>query len=277
MVLLNGQKTTQTSINDRGLLYGQSVFETIAIKNGQACLLDLHLTRLFAGCKTLGIPLEQDILSNELGAFLKNISKTKANKAVVRLTVTMGEGGRGYLDPEAPNISRILSLHDYPNHPSSYWQNGIELGLSSVKLASQPLLAGIKHGNRLEQIMARRLWEPHWQEAILCDYNDNVIEATQSNIFIVKDGIIKTPELTESGVSGVMREHIIRLAEQLGLEVQLVSLSVSELLNADELFVTNCLIGIWPVKRFQNTVFNKFNVSSTLLKSIISNEVIPNY
>lgn len=277
MVLLNGIETSQTSVSDRGLLYGQNVFETIAIRVGQPCLLDLHIARLIKGCKVLGIPLDLKKLNIELNAFLKSLKSQNDSKAVLRITVTMGEGGRGYLDPQTPAVNRILSFHNYPNHPSSNWLNGIVLGLSSVKLASQPLLAGIKHGNRLEQIMARRLWEPHWHEALLFDYRDNLIEATQSNVFIVKNGIIRTPLLTESGVAGVMREYVIQQAQCLGLEVKIMSLSLADVLSADEVFVSNSVIGIWPVRQFQTADFTDFNVTNSLLKSIINNEVIPNY
>lgn len=277
MVLLNGIETSQTSVFDRGLLYGQSVFETIAIREGKPCLLDLHLERLAKGCLALSIPYDESGLNDELSSFFESLKKHVSDKAVLRITITMGEGGRGYLDPQHPCVNRILSLHDYPGHPSSNWLDGIVLGLSSVKLASQPLLAGIKHGNRLEQVMARRLWQPHWQEALLFDYSDKLIEATQSNVFIVKNGAIKTPHLIDCGVAGVMREYVIRLAEELGFEVKLVSLSIADILNADEIFVSNSVIGVWPVKQFQQIDFVNFNVTNSLLKSIINNEVIPNF
>jgi 4-amino-4-deoxychorismate lyase len=146
-----------------------------------------------------------------------------------------------------------------------------------VKLASQPLLAGLKHGNRLEQLMARRSWQDGWHEAIVCDYAESVIEATQSNVFIVKNNVIKTPVLSQCGVAGVMREYVIEQAQKLGFEVQIVSLSVAELSQADEVFVTNSIIGLWPVKQFQQIEFTHFNISNTLLKSIINNEVISNF
>lgn len=276
MVLVNGIETSQTSAFDRGLLYGQSVFETIAIRQTDFCLLDLHLQRLTKGCKALYIPLDRAALRRELTLF-KGMLSGNNEKSVLRLTVTMGEGGRGYINPEAPQVNRILSLHDYPQHSKQNWIDGIILGLSEIRLASQPMLAGIKHGNRLEQIMARASWQADWHEAILCDYESNVIEATQSNVFIVKDGIIKTPLLNNCGVAGVMRECIIEQAQKLGFKVQSVSLLLSDLLDADEIFVSNSVIGLWPVKQFQELEFTNFNVAKTLLKSIINNEVIPNF
>ena len=276
MVLVNGIESSQTSAFDRGLLYGQSVFETIAIRQADFCLLDLHLQRLIKGCKTLSIPLDCSALKREL-ALIKRHLDPNSEKAVLRLSVTMGEGGRGYLNPKVPQVNRILSLHDYPQHPKQNWISGIILGLSEMRLASQPVLAGIKHGNRLEQVMARSAWQAGWQEALLCDYDNNVIEATQSNVFLVKDGIIKTPLLHNCGVAGVMREHIIEQAQKLGFDVQSVSLLVSDFFKADEIFVSNSIIGLWPVRQFQDIEFTNINVASTLLKSIINNEVIPNF
>ena len=287
MVLLNGIETSQTSAHDRGLLYGQSVFETIAINQGKLCLLDLHLKRLSLGCEALSIPFELAQLNNDLALLKDHIERIELigkeakperfSKAVLRITLTMGEGGRGYLNPETPKANRILSLHDYPNHPEANWTEGIKLGLSTIKLASQPLLAGIKHGNRLEQVLARQQWHASWQEALLCDYNGNIIEATQSNAFLVKDGVLKTPDLSHAGVAGIMREFILLQAKKLGVSVQIVPLSVADFLHADEVFISNSVIGIWPVKQFQHSEFTQFTVTNVLLKSIINNDVIPNF
>ena len=275
MVLINGLEASQTSVHDRGLLYGQSVFETIAVRRGQLCLIERHLQRLTKGCKILSIPLDLAALNTDLSVIKKHLNNTAT--AVLRITITMGEGGRGYRNPEPPKVVRILSQHDYPSHPQAYWRSGIMLGLSAIKLASQPLLAGIKHGNRLEQLLARQQWHSSWQEALLCDYNDNVIEATQSNVFLVKSGVLKTPDLSRSGVAGVMRETIIEQAEKLGVTVKIMSLSLTDFTQADEIFVSNSVIGIWPVRQFQCIEFKHATVTNVLLKSIINNEVIPNF
>ena len=205
-------------MHDRGLLYGQSVFETIAVVNGKACLLDLHIERLERGCKTLGIPLNTDLLLNELLGFIANCSKS-----VLRVTLTMGMGGRGYLNPEQAESVRILTLHEYPVQPPAHWDCGIELGVAKIRLASQPALAGIKHGNRLEQVIGRSQWQDSWREALLLDQAGNVIEGTQSNVFIVKAGQLLTPSLENAGVAGVMRSFILSNAYKLGLNTEIMS------------------------------------------------------
>jgi 4-amino-4-deoxychorismate lyase len=271
-VLVNGQKTNQTSASDRGLLYGQSVFETIVVINATACLLELHISRLQRGCDVLGIPLDTEQLIEEIEALIIGQRKT-----VLRVTISMGVGGRGYLDPQSPEPTRILSLHNYPNHPSSHWQQGITLGVADIRLSHQPVLAGIKHGNRLEQVIARSQWQQGWHEALLLDQSENVVEATQSNVFVVKHGELITPPLDFAGVAGVAREYVIGLAHKLGLSVQIMSLSSDNIEAADEVFLTNSVIGLWPVKKFNTTLYTGHEISHKLLTLMIENEVIPHY
>ncbi len=271
-VLINGRQSDQLSALDRGLLYGQSVFETITVIANKACLLEHHMNRLVRGCKALSIPLNTDQLRQEIGTIIQDQSKT-----VLRVTISMGVGGRGYMNPLKPEPCRILSLHPFPDHPSKYWQEGIELGIAEIRLAQQPALAGIKHGNRLEQIIARSQWQKDWQEALLLDQSDHVIEATQSNIFILRDAELLTPRLDVAGVEGVMREFVISSAHNLGLSVKTVPLSVDNIEAADEVFLTNSVIGLWPVRKFKNTVYQNQKTSHKLLNLMIKNEVIPDY
>ena len=259
-------------MHDRGFLYGQNVFETIAVIDGKACLLDLHIERLERGCRTLGIPLNTDLLLSEILGFI-----THCSKSVLRVTLTMGVGGRGYLNPEQPESVRVLTLHEYPVQPPAHWEFGIELGIAKIRLASQPELAGIKHGNRLEQVIGRSQWQDSWHEALLLDQAGNVIEATQSNVFIVKEGQFLTPPLENAGVAGVMRSFIIANAYKLGLNAEIMSLSIDDIEAADEVFLSNSIIGLWPVNKFNTRLYNSFEVSHKLLNLMIKNEVIPHY
>jgi len=249
LVLVNGEVNTQASALDRGLLYGQSVFETIAISNNKACLLDLHLKRLELGANTLNIPVRINQIRADIN---KALAREELSRAVLRVTLLMGEGGRGYLDP-------------------------VEATPKDIRLSHQPALAGIKHGNRIEQIIARSQWQADWQEALLLDHNDSVVEATQSNVFIVKDGTVFTPKLDSAGVAGVAREYIISQLDNLGLRFESVSLSVNQIEAADDVFLSNSVIGVWPVKQFRNTIYSSFKTSHKLLKLMMKNEVIPNY
>ena len=136
-------------------------------------------------------------------------------------------------------------------------------------------MAGIKHGNRLEQIIARNQWLPDWQEALLLDTNKHIIEGTQSNVFLVKNKQLITPNLDKAGVAGVMRQCVISEAQKTGLETLKQLVRIEDVEQADEVFLTNSVIGIWPVKQFRETRYNSIQVSTNLLKSIIKNEFIP--
>ncbi len=274
LVLVNGQANTQASALDRGLLYGQSVFETIAISNNKACLVDLHLKRLELGANTLNIPVSIDQIKADIA---KALAHDELSRAVLRVTLSMGEGGRGYLNPVEATPSRIVSLHAYPEHDHSNWLEGINLGVADIRLSHQPALAGIKHGNRLEQIIARSQWQADWQEALLLDQHDSVVEATQSNVFIVNDNTVLTPKLEFAGVAGVAREYIVSQLDNLGMRFKSVSLSVNQIEAADDVFLSNSVIGVWPVKQFRSRVYSSFKTSHKLLKLMIKNEVIPNY
>jgi len=270
--LINSKESSQISAADRGLLYGHSVFETIAVVSNHARLLAPHMQRMEAGCKALNIPFDRDHMLADI-----NQLEQKQSRAVIRAAVSMGQGGRGYLSPENPCANRIVTLHDYPSHPSHYWRQGIEIGLVDLRLAEQPALAGIKHGNRLEQILARAQWQASWQEGLVRDYSGNVVEGTQSNVFIVKDQKLITPGLRNCGVSGVMRETVISTAKELGIGVQIMSLSPADIQNADEVFMTNSVIGLWPVRQFASMSYSTLDISYKILNKLIKNEVIPNY
>jgi len=263
-------------------MYGQSVFETIAIDNGRACLLEAHLDRLRRGSEVLKIPLDSGALEAEIAEILDQQAQDQSKashleRTVLRVTLSMGEGGRGYLNPQQAKPCRVLSLHAYPDHPITHWLDGIELGVADIRLSNQPVLAGIKHGNRLEQIIARSQWQDTWGEALMLDQSDNVIEGTQSNVFVIKGGDVLTPSLAMNGVAGVVREFVISNAHRLGLTAKTVSLSCDNLESADEVFLSNSIIGLWPVKKFNTRIYTNHEVSHKLLKLMIKNEVIPHY
>jgi len=258
-------------------MYGQCVFETIAISNGQACLLDAHLSRLELGAKRLGLSINQHLISSLRNDIEKII--TGQIKAVVRVNLTMGTGGRGYANPtpDEQTLTRIVSLHDYPPHPPSNWQEGIVLGVADIRLSHQPYLAGLKHGNRLEQIIARSQWADNWHEALLMDLDGHIVEATQSNVFIVHNNKLITPSLNKAGVAGVMRECIMNIASSLGIEVQIKEVTIDEVKQADAVFLSNSVIGLWPVKALKSRSYNDLTLPHKLLKIITKNEFIPNF
>lgn len=261
MVLVNGECREHVEISDRGFQYGDGLFETIAVNNGQAVFLDRHLDRLKEGCRRLYIPFP-DI---ELLVFEARTLCQHSSKAVLKLIITRGSGGRGYRQPDVIQPTRVLSLHPFPSFPGSspgtfacaYEEQGIAARFCNTRLGLNPALAGIKHLNRLEQVLARAEWsDPAIQEGIMLDMNDHIIEGTMSNLFYVKNDALYTASLALAGVAGVMRGIIMALSAEHDLPVIEHAFTKAELLSADEIFVSNSIIGIWPINKIENTQFS---------------------
>ena len=270
--LVNGVVSEHISVHDRGLLYGQSVFETIAVEHTTPLLLEPHLHRLARGCRMLAIDYDKAALLTEIEQLCQSMKN-----GVLRIALTIGPGGRGYKNPQIQKSTRILSCHQFAAHLDKNWLDGITLGLSEVKLGHQPMLAGIKHSNRLEQILARANWHNDWQEALLCDQQGNVIEATQSNVFIRRGKDLLTPKLDQAGVAGVMRDFVLNNAQKLGSSVERMRLSIADIESADEIFLTNSIIGLWPIKRFANRRYDDHQYSHQLLHLMRENGAVPTH
>ena len=240
--LVNGVPATEVSIQDRGLAYGDGLFETIRVSGGRPSLRDYHLNRLNRGAVRLQLPIDFPQIESEIDSLAADIGI-----GVLKLIVTRGDSGRGYVIPQSQQPTRILQTAPLPNYPEQHAEQGIRLYPCRTRLGHQPLLAGLKHLNRLEQVLARSEWQdPAYAEGLMCDLNDNPIEGTMSNIFARMDHGWVTPSLDQCGVAGVMRDFLI---DELGREQPLVvkTLSRAELLGADEVFCCNSVFGVWPV------------------------------
>jgi 4-amino-4-deoxychorismate lyase len=252
MMLVNGEFREYIEISDRGFQYGDGLFETIAVTNGRPDFLDRHLERLNAGCHRLYIPFPgTELLIQEAQKLSQNSSK-----AVLKLILTRGSGGRGYRQPGVIQTTRVLSLYPFPDYPEIYKEQGIAVRFCATRLGLNPALAGIKHLNRLEQILARAEWtDPGIQEGIMLDINAHVIEGTMTNLFFIKHNTLYTSALVQSGVAGIMRSIIMMISSDHDLSVKEHTFTKDELLSADEVFVCNSIIGIWPVKQIETTYF----------------------
>jgi 4-amino-4-deoxychorismate lyase len=248
---LNGQPCIGLPVHDRGLAYGDGLFETIRVADSQAPLLDRHLQRLRDGCQRLAIPIDTDELRNELARFFPVLGR-----GVAKLIVTRGTGQRGYAPPEPCQPQRLLLGSPLPAYPPQNALAGIRLFPCETRLAEQPRLAGIKHLNRLEQVLARAEWhDPAYAEGLMRDMSGRVVEGVFSNLFMVVDGELRTASLVRCGVAGVMRAEIMARASQHGRTVVESDISYAELLQADEVFLCNSLYGIWPVTALAERVW----------------------
>lgn len=244
VVLVNGRETDRIEAADRGLQYGDGLFETMAVRDGRARFFDWHLERLAEGARRLALALPDSAL---LGTEIARA--WPAGRGVVKLILTRGPAARGYRPENAGTPTRMVSGHDWPHHPHSAWTEGVRLRWCKLRLARQPALAGIKHLNRLEQVLARAEWDdPEIAEGLLVDEQDSVISGTQTNLFAVIAGRLTTPRLDQAGVAGVMRRTFRNWAVEQGDAVDERPLSAPELAEASELILTNSLIGAWPVR-----------------------------
>ncbi len=235
---------------DRAAAYGDGLFETIAVRDSKPRFWSMHNERLQTGCERLGLPCPKpDALLAELETAIA-AAKILTEFATAKLTVAAGAAGRGYRrDPRADPSIRI-SLHAASILPARNYQSGILTRMCTTRLAIQPLLAGIKTLNRLEQVMARAEWDDeNIFEGLMLDTDGRLICGTMSNVFIVKESAVITPAITRCGVSGIMRRHLLGLLQkEQGIECEVRDVTADELSTADEVFLTNSQFGVLPVR-----------------------------
>ena len=247
MNLVNGIESDAISVRDRGLTYGDGVFRTFTLHGGKPLLWPRHYAKLAADCGVLRITCPAaDVLERDLA-----VVATRFPDCVVRIIITRGTGERGYATPAAASPVRVVSASPLPDYPQRHYDNGVRVQLCRIRLAAQPALAGIKHLNRLENVLARAEWnDPGIAEGLLCDADGNVIGGTMTNMFAVSRGELVTPDLARCGVAGVQRELVIGLARSNNIPARLANLSIDDLLAADELFLVNSVIGVWQIAEF---------------------------
>jgi len=266
--LVNGVSGGSVSAADRAIHYGDGVFETVAIRDGQPELWPQHINRLRKGCERLGFTApDSDLLAREAAELFLH-----QERAVLKIIISRGSGGRGYCAPANPVPSRLLSLHPWPEWPDEYYSRGVQVRICNIRLGCSPQLAGIKHLNRLEQVLARGEWgDPAIAEGLMLDTNDQLVEGTMSNLFMVRNGILLTPDLSQCGVAGIMRETVMEVAQRRGIPCEIGRFALSELEMAEELFLTNSIIGIWPVHRADVCNYPAPGKITALLQSDIEN------
>ena len=249
---VNYRLEKSVSVADRGLAYGDGVFETIRVLPHYFLQIDDHLSRLYRGLLKLGMPFSSD-QKNRLSNFLdQNILPLIDNESVVKIIVSRGEGGRGYLAPESCIHSIIIGILPAPDY-QVHREKGVSLSVSPVPTNSNRFLSGIKHLNRLENVIAKRFLRAPDFEAIMLNDRQKLVECIQSNLFWVKKNVFYTPSLERSGVQGTYRKAIIE--NQNTYTIQIGHYSLSDLMAADEVFITNSLMGIVPVTHIVETSF----------------------
>lgn len=240
---IDGVAADSLAASDRGLAYGDGLFETISVAQGKPSLLERHMSRLALSCERLQIPLDSLLVRSELLAF-----SAALGDGVVKLIITRGQGQRGYALPQPCEPRRILIASARPNYPVANAEHGVSLFACQTRLAEQPLLAGMKHLNRLEQVLARNEWQDAtYAEGLMLDHSGRLIEGVYSNLILVQRGQLHTPDLSRCGVAGVMRSELLAQATALGIDCFVRDITRVELYGTDEVFLCNSLYGVWPV------------------------------
>lgn len=247
-VLVDGEASGVVSAFDRGLSYGDGLFETIRFVRGAAPLWPRHMARLQEGCERLRLPRpDADVLLREAGMVIAG-----GDHAVVRIVLTRGVGERGYAPPQAPAPTRVVAGFDAPVMRGDDYSAGVRVRWCETRLAPQPLLAGLKHLNRLEQVLARAEWsDPAIGEGLVCDADGLLISGTMTNVFAVLDGVLVTPALDRCGVAGVARAAILAHRP----DAQVRSVRPAELARASEVFLSSGVRGVLPVQALGDTVY----------------------
>jgi len=264
--LVNGEISTLVSTSNRGLNYADGLFETMVVHNGRPRRWQAHMDRLGEGCERLALPMPaQAILLREVQTVSAGLTD-----AVVKIILTRGGQGRGYMPASDSGCDRIVSAHSYPDGIAEAARTGIATRICELRLGIQPELGGIKHLNRLEQVLASaELRGTDADEGILLDPEDHVISAISANIFLVIDNRLFTPRLDRCGVRGVVRDQILSGCDA---RCEQRRIMVDMLLEADEVFICNTVRGVVPVTAIgdQNYAIGPMtrNVQSWLLEGV---------
>ena len=246
MYFVDGDAARSLPPDDRGLNYGDGLFETLAVNAGAALALQQHVDRLVADAARLGIGHPP---AGQLRDEIEQAART-LDRGVIKLLVTRGSGGRGYR-PADPGVSRrVLSTHPWPADLETRGKDEWDGFICRHPVSQNPALAGIKHLNRLDQVLASREWpDERCFEGLMCDPAGNLVEGTRSNLVLVRKNRLLTPELTSGGVAGIVRAAILELAPLLGLESEVATVPAARLADSDEVLVCNSVIGVRALRQ----------------------------
>lgn len=243
-VLINGELGEVLDARDRGLSYGDGAFRTLRCINGRLPFWPLHIAKLRADCQVLGIACPAETL------WLSDIARLAPANAAVKLLVTRGVALRGYACDASAPVTRLTFVSPLPSYPDALYRDGVATRLCDWRLTIQPGLAGIKHLNRLDQVMARREWRDlAIFDGLMLNTRDELVEGVMSNLFLARGGELYTHPLTDCGVAGVTRSLILAAAHSLGIAVHQMPLALSDLAAADEVMLCNSLAGLLPVRQ----------------------------
>lgn len=262
--LINGESGASISVLDRGFQYGDGIFETLAVANGESLLWDRHMRRFFRGATRLGLKAPaEELLRREAEQVCRG-----APRGVLKIMLTRGNSGRGYAPAMDATPTRTVGLLPWPDYPARYRTDGVSVQFCHTLITRHNILAGLKHLNRLEQILARMELKDSCTEGLMQDETGHVIEGTMTNLFVVSHGTLLTPDLKFSGVAGIMRGLVLERAPALSIDCRVTGIKRENILDADEVFLTNSLIGVWPVRRIDSREYPAGTVTRRIQEAV---------
>jgi len=268
LLFSNGEALNQSNLEDqvidfqdRAFHYGDGVFETLRIHCGEIPNWKFHQQRLLQAQARLKLPID-NFLEHWPTFVKKHLSEIESGCA--KLIISRGVSPRGYQIPGSTTINWWLKVSDLPEQSLSLKQTNKQLTVCQHQLSRQPVLAGLKHLNRLDQVMARSEWDnkEHFDDGIMRNLDGDVIECTMSNIFWLESNQVYTPDLNLEGVDGCVRRWLINHLSATSKPLRVIkSVKLQRLLSADAVFITNSLIGIQSV---DNIAGHQISLSSTV-------------
>jgi 4-amino-4-deoxychorismate lyase len=262
LALINGIAADYVPVTDRGLHYGDGVFETIACVAGSAQFVSEHLERMYEGAQRLDIAFpDRALFLRDIATLLPQPGDT--GDCVIKLMLTRGAGRRGYRYEQCQAPTRLCLRSTWPEHVSR-WKRGVRTRFCATPISVNARLAGIKHLNRLDNVLASAELGASCDEGFMLDPQGCVIEGTMSNVFAVIDDVLVTPDLTNCGIRGIIRDKLLRLAAGQDVQTQIRALWPHELLAADEVFVCNSILGMCPVTRIAERELQPGEITSML-------------
>jgi len=248
--LINGELQTSVNLFDRGFMYGDGLFETVRVVKGKAPLWDYHCQRLEKGCKQLKIKTDADLPRRLWSGLQRVISEAgrTTEACVVKIMITRGAGGRGYQAAQQCSPTEIIICYPAPDYPTTHASQGIRVLTCQHRLSENSVLAGIKHLNRLDQVLASTELDDSVAEGLMLDQHGRVIEGTKSNILLFNNNEIISPITTLCGVDGVARSFIFDNLSSLGVKGRFEHIEPSQLFEFDGIAIVNSVLGVWPVR-----------------------------
>lgn len=267
MILIDGIPEGRIDPLDRGFAYGDGVFRTMRIRSGRVLHWAKHYAKLYEDCARLGIPCPSpDVLVGEL----QHVAESHPN-GVGKVIVTRGASGRGYGMPAQCRPTRVVASFPYAPAVSSSVLAGVQVRWCRTPVTEQPALAGAKHLNRLDSVLARSEWtDPDIAEGLMLDRDGRVVSGTMSNVFVLEGKRLATPRLEVAGVAGMQRARLMSLCRQDGLDSVEERIGRERLLAADAVYLTNSVIGLWWIARIEDRVWSKHPITARLVARIES-------